>query len=54
MILTEVIMNVVLLQDTLLTKISNKNMVETRNCEVGLTIAPRTFTSCEILGGCRA
>ena len=46
-------MNVVLLQDIPLTKISNKNVVETRNFEVGLTIAPRTFTSCEIFGGCR-
>jgi len=36
------------------TKISNKKMADKRNCEVGLTIAPRTFTSCEILGGCRA
>ena len=55
MIVTEVVMNVVLLQDTPLppTKISNKKMAETRKCEVGLTIAPRTFTSCEILGGCR-
>ena len=35
------------------TKISNKKMAETRKCEVGLTIAPRTFTLCEILGGCR-
>ena len=53
MILTEVVMNVVT-AGHLLTKISNKSMSETRNCEVGLTIAPRTFTSCEILGGCRA
>jgi len=36
-----------------LTKISDKNMAKTRNCEVGLTTAPRTFTSREILGGCR-
>jgi hypothetical protein len=28
-----------------LTKISNKNLAETRNCEVGLALAPRTFTS---------
>ena len=37
-----------------LTKISDKKMAGTRNCEVGMTIAPHTFTSCEILGGCRA
>jgi hypothetical protein len=28
-----------------LTKISNKNLAETRNCEVGLAPAPRTFTA---------
>ena len=55
-ILTGVVMNVVLLQDIppSLTKISNKNMVESRNCEVRLTIIPPTFTSCEVLGGCGA
>jgi hypothetical protein len=54
MVLTEVVMNVVLLQGTSPpSKIISKKMAETRNCEVGLTIAPRTFTSCEILGGCR-
>ena len=56
MILTEVFMNVVLLRDTPSppSEISNNKMAETRKCEVGLTIAPRTFTSFEILGGCRA
>jgi hypothetical protein len=38
-------MKVVLLQDTPLTEISDKNMAETRNCEVGVTLAPCTFTS---------
>ena len=45
MILTEVVMNAVLLQHKPVTKISNKNMAETRNCEVELTLAPSTFTS---------
>jgi hypothetical protein len=37
-------MNVVLLLDTPLIKII-KNMEKTLNCEVGLTLARRTFTS---------
>jgi hypothetical protein len=37
-------MNVVLLQDTPLTKIIN-NMAEARDCKVEFTLAHRTFTS---------
>ena len=44
MILTEVVMNALLMQGTPVTKISIKNIAEIRNPKVELTLAPLTVT----------